>query len=97
MHGWFFSRRPGYALLTAFFVATAFFDFIITWPGDTGDEECYGGNYIQTYGYCLVILRIWFLIQDMCKMLLHKFDGPVGGWWMQLHFNEVNSVMQGTN
>ena len=78
--GWFWSRRPGYALLTAFFVATFTSSILAqTWPFDSGAEKdimepLEWSHVIFVWIYCLV----WFVFQDACKMLLRQFISPLG-------------------
>jgi hypothetical protein len=77
--GWFFSRRPGYALLSAFIVATATSSVLsITWPGNTGDEkDIMEAISYKHMGIVWLYCIIWFFIQDICKMILHQFDRPL--------------------
>jgi H+-transporting ATPase len=77
--GWFFSRRPGYALLTAFIIATATSSVLsITWPGNTGDEkDIMEAITPQHMGIVWLYCIVWFFIQDICKMILHQFDRPL--------------------
>jgi hypothetical protein len=78
--GWFWSRRPGYALLSAFFVATFTSSILAqTWPIDEGSEKdimesLEFSHVVFVWIYCLV----WFIFQDACKMLLRQFTSPLG-------------------
>lgn len=89
--GWFWSRRPGYALLTAFFVATTTSSiFAITWPishfvpaADPKSDRNGNEKDIMeaiTFGHLVFVWGyciVWFFIQDACKMLLRKFIIPL--------------------
>merc|ERR1711871_382456 len=72
--GWFWSRRPGYALLSAFFVATFTSSILAqTWPIDEGSEK----DIMESLEFSHVVF-VWVNFQDACKMLLRQFISPLG-------------------
>ena len=70
--GFFFERRPGYGLLTAFIVATTTSTILATsWPAG-GQEDPMDHIEWNEAGVVWLYCIIWFLVGDVCKWGLNK-------------------------
>lgn len=76
--GFFFERRPGYALLTAFLVATAISTlFALTIPWGLGETDAMlplgFGEAGVVWLYCIIMFLVGDLLKVGCNVIIFKF------------------------